>query len=194
MIQSLHTTDLNNDQLLIIMASFQDPSDMSKCNTCKACFSTIEKVKEHYKSDWHVLNSKRRASGLAPISKQDFKEIKPKLKPKIPQNSKDHKLKPGSSAQSEASAAPSATPPEGQSFSDDASLPDEGHPSDGSNEESEYEDVEDLPVSPTISIFDKREFATMDECVDYMCVEFGFFIPGETWRYPHIIAFHIKIT
>ena len=47
------------------------------CNTCRALFSSIEKVKEHYRAEWHVFNSKRRAAGLAPVSKTEFKCLGP---------------------------------------------------------------------------------------------------------------------
>ena len=55
--------------------SISSQCDLAKCNTCKAAFSGIEKVKEHYRSDWHILNSKRRANNLAPLSKADFKIV-----------------------------------------------------------------------------------------------------------------------
>jgi len=51
------------------------PEGGHPCNTCRALFSSIDKVKEHYRGDWHVFNSKRRAGGLAPLSKQEFKGI-----------------------------------------------------------------------------------------------------------------------
>jgi hypothetical protein len=50
------------------------------CNTCHAMFSSVEKVKTHYKGDWHVFNSKRRAHELVPLSKADFKAIEHTLK------------------------------------------------------------------------------------------------------------------
>jgi len=45
------------------------------CNTCKAIFSSIEKVKEHYRGEWHVFNSKRRAHDMLPLTKADFKAV-----------------------------------------------------------------------------------------------------------------------
>jgi len=35
----------------------------------------VEKAKEHYRGDWHVFNSKRRASNLAPLGKEEFKKL-----------------------------------------------------------------------------------------------------------------------
>ena len=51
------------------------PDSAAKCNTCKGVFSSIDKVKEHYRTDWHILNSKRRANNLAPLSKSEFKLV-----------------------------------------------------------------------------------------------------------------------
>ena len=45
------------------------------CVTCRARFSSVEKAKEHYRGDWHVFNSKRRASNLAPLGKEEFKKL-----------------------------------------------------------------------------------------------------------------------
>jgi len=49
------------------------------CNTCQARFSTIERVKEHYRGDWHIFNSKRRAGGLVPLTKDDFRAVGHKI-------------------------------------------------------------------------------------------------------------------
>ena len=61
-------------------SSSTSSSSAAKCNSCKAVFTSLEVVKEHYKSDWHVFNSKRRANGLAPLGLPDFKKICPQLK------------------------------------------------------------------------------------------------------------------
>ena len=46
-----------------------------KCNTCLAAFPNLEALKEHYRGDWHVLNSKRRAGGAAPIKRDHFLQL-----------------------------------------------------------------------------------------------------------------------
>jgi len=51
------------------------PVEGHGCNTCKAIFSSIEKVKEHYRGEWHVFNSKRRAHDMLPLTKADFKSV-----------------------------------------------------------------------------------------------------------------------
>ncbi len=62
------------------MAAFDEAKKGYPCNTCQAVFSSVEKVKSHYKGDWHVFNSKRRAHELVPLSKADFKAIEHTVK------------------------------------------------------------------------------------------------------------------
>lgn len=43
------------------------------CGTCGTeCFNSIDSHREHYRSEWHRYNLKRRVAGLPPISKTDF--------------------------------------------------------------------------------------------------------------------------
>lgn len=51
------------------------PVEGHGCNTCKAIFSSIDKVKAHYRGEWHIFNSKRRAHDMAPLTKADFKAV-----------------------------------------------------------------------------------------------------------------------
>ena len=153
------------------MSSMMDDSSVcdanhAKCNTCKAAFSGIEKVKEHYRSDWHILNSKRRANNLAPLSKSDFKAVaKIQTVKKAPVTnivSEDFTL--------QAIGAPTdSTATKGiKSSGDDMET---------EQEEEEDADFEELPLGPNISIFDNKEFDNVDDCVTYMAETFGFFIP-----------------
>ena len=139
--------------------------NLAKCNTCKAAFSGIEKVKEHYRSEWHILNSKRRANNLAPLSKADYKIVtktQASKKPAAPKiMSVDFTLQSAGGGPSVSDRVPN-TSQEG---------------SDVINTEAEEEEIEELPLGPNISIFDNKEFETVDECVKYMADTFGFFIP-----------------
>mmetsp|Transcript_37577 Transcript_37577/g.59286 ORF Transcript_37577/g.59286 Transcript_37577/m.59286 type:complete len:410 (+) Transcript_37577:1253-2482(+) len=45
-----------------------------KCGTCMAIFSDFDALKEHYKTDWHRFNLKRKVVQLPPISEKDFNE------------------------------------------------------------------------------------------------------------------------
>ena len=142
--------------------------DIAKCNTCKAAFSGIEKVKDHYRSDWHILNSKRRANNLAPLSKADFKVVAKtqSVKKPVPAKiiSQDFTLQ----------SAPIIIPASGNSGTSSSS---EAMDTNFAQSEEEEEDIEELPLGPNISIFDNKEFDTVDECVSYMALTFGFFIP-----------------
>lgn len=45
---------------------------VTTCNTCRAAFPSTDKLKDHYRGEWHAFNSKRRASELAPLSLKEF--------------------------------------------------------------------------------------------------------------------------
>ena len=148
----------------------------AKCNTCRAAFSGIEKVKEHYRSEWHILNSKRRASNLMPLTKAEFKALG------IAAPAKKSAAPAAAAAPVPVApipAAPARASKKIKADADAAEEGEEGEEEEGDEEEEggDEEDVEVLPVAPTISIFDAKEFATVDECVEYMAIAFGFFIP-----------------
>lgn len=44
------------------------------CITCHVAFKNAELQREHYKSDWHRYNLKRKVSELPPISAEDFQQ------------------------------------------------------------------------------------------------------------------------
>jgi len=46
-----------------------------KCNTCRAAFPSLEAIKDHYRGEWHCLNSKRRAQQLPPIKRDQFVQL-----------------------------------------------------------------------------------------------------------------------
>lgn len=54
----------------------------SKCNTCKVIFATTEEIRDHYRTDWHVMNSRRRGNGLIPITYDEFTRTQKKGKDK----------------------------------------------------------------------------------------------------------------
>ena len=63
------------------MSQFSDTVPVvTKCNTCKAAFPSIDLIRDHYRSDWHVLNSKRRASGLAHVTLEEYRRQNPSKK------------------------------------------------------------------------------------------------------------------
>ena len=44
------------------------------CVTCNVAFDNPETQREHYKTDWHRYNLKRKVAELAPISFESFQE------------------------------------------------------------------------------------------------------------------------
>ena len=146
------------------------PDGVSKCNTCRAAFPTVERVKEHYRSEWHVLNSKRRANGLPPLTRDEFKVVAPKRKvvakqaaqPPLPTESENTK-----------GVDDSAPADVGGSTAEGAAIEERLE----KGVEEDIVEVEELPIGPNVSIFDNKEFETTDDCIEYMASKFGFFIP-----------------
>lgn len=46
-----------------------------KCNTCMALFPSLEVIKDHYRGEWHCLNSKRRAQNMPPLKRDQFVQL-----------------------------------------------------------------------------------------------------------------------
>ncbi len=57
-----------------------EDQELAVCNSCCAVFSTPEKLRQHYKGEWHILNSKRRGIGLQACTKEEFKRARGKSK------------------------------------------------------------------------------------------------------------------
>ena len=232
------------------VATVQTDIDGHACNTCKALFSSVDKVKEHYRGDWHVFNSKRRASGLVPLSKEEFKRLSSQLAARKAPGGGAASSSSGSSSSSSSSssvassthtrqskaaggcAAGAAVPLSWGGITADSAQElrdlatkmglgqdrlegvvelalerqqrevaarslkaqsrkdemvaegltgdgdvegDEGE--EGGEEEDEEEEEVAPPLGANISIFDDKEFATVDECVQYMSTAFGFYLP-----------------
>lgn len=144
------------------MATEEDSVEC-KCNTCKAIFSCIDKVKEHYRSEWHILNSKRRASGLPPLTRDEFKKVKPMMQSAMPKKAPSTQNLPENTQGANVSNSKSS---------------DNGIDNVKQEDEVVVENTPPpLPVAPTISLFDNKEFDTTDECMEYMGLKYGFFIP-----------------
>ena len=41
------------------------------CNGCGASFQTTQEHREHFRTDWHRMNQKRKAAGLPPLSEEE---------------------------------------------------------------------------------------------------------------------------
>mmetsp|Transcript_28953 Transcript_28953/g.48614 ORF Transcript_28953/g.48614 Transcript_28953/m.48614 type:complete len:412 (+) Transcript_28953:30-1265(+) len=181
------------------MAALVDLDTTFKCNTCKACFATTEKIKDHYRSNWHVLNSKRRVQELLPLSRAEFKAlVQANNKTQNSKNGEkksnnkvvnDPKEKTVTKAQDVSKPGTTSLPECGKSHNNEVVNTSDN---DGEDEEEVWEDVDDddddgdgggegtgprPPIAPNISIFDDKSFSTTEECVQYMATSYGFFLP-----------------
>lgn len=153
-----------------------------KCNTCKCCFASIEKIKEHYRSDWHVLNAKRRSNNLLPLKRDEYKLIvrQSEGNAKIPSTSASKMVR---SSEDTASVIAHKTTTTVNTNIDDKTIENDrvADADAGSDEDDEWEDMSEegssskvgkiqppQKISPTVSIFDDKEFGTAEECVQYM--------------------------
>ena len=46
-----------------------------KCSSCEAGFNTANEHREHFRSDWHRFNLKRKNKGLPVISESEFNSL-----------------------------------------------------------------------------------------------------------------------
>ena len=153
------------------MAEFTDFESTFKCNTCKSCFASTEKIKEHYRGEWHILNSKRRANGLFPLKRSEYKALASEHSTKSTASSvvdQPQKKTPISAAKLEPVGEDSQSEDPQVEISEDQKV-----------EVTKEVVVEDTPpqIAANISIFDDKEFETVDDCIQHMATNFGFFLP-----------------
>jgi pre-60S factor REI1 len=158
-----------------------------KCNTCLASFPNMEVIKDHYKSEWHCFNSKRRAQNLPILRREQFLQLVKTSETKSPPKSAVMTFKKDHNAPNRVEA-PVAKSPEKvkvESISEKTVI--HGELVEG---EQQAEDVSELaselestkpkykPVlGAAVSVFDDKIFSTSEETVDYMTMKYGFFIP-----------------
>ncbi len=144
-----------------------------KCNTCKASFCSSDLIKEHYRSDIHVMNSKRRANGLKCIRIEDYEQLVKKAPKPVKM------LSPGRTTFVPAKAKIETKPTAAKADNTTESSPIE---TENDADESVAESVapKEIPapkLGVTVSIFDDKEFENVDDCVSHMALNFGFFVP-----------------
>lgn len=178
------------------------------CNTCRATFESINSVKEHYRSDLHVFNSKRRSKNLPPASAEEFDKAAAAIATKqkhvavLPSVSKQStgggKHKVLNLATQPSQFAPATPEPvistemslnkSNQTFDALANGNDNGM------DVAEYEgednltdlkhsgpDQIELPLGACVSIFDNKSFPNVESCVKHMAETNGFFIPDSDY-------------
>lgn len=44
------------------------------CLSCRVAFASADDQREHYRTDWHKYNLKRKVVSMPPVTAEDFKE------------------------------------------------------------------------------------------------------------------------
>lgn len=147
-------------------------------------FSSRAELAEHYKSDWHKYNLKRREAGLPLLEEADFqtrweaalalrkeKEAKNQagvghLKHKRSTTQQKHQQK-------HASQGSKATDQDSDMTNDASTVP----PPTKKLPAKLVESQENPTIDPKQSLFDNHMSETLEDNVKYMSLKFGFFIP-----------------
>lgn len=157
-----------------------------RCNTCFAAFPSIDALKDHYRSPWHVFNSKRRAHNLLHVTRDTFFSLQKNVKevaPVAPVNAAKVPVAPSSSSKTSSPTKAVVPPTPPTAASETAAATEEAN-----DEESVYEDVEEgdeeeeeeeeeVEVLAEHSLFDNKKFDNVDDCLQHMSQTYGFFIP-----------------
>ena len=145
---------------------------LSKCNTCMVAFEHIESVREHYRTDWHVMNSRRRGNHLPPVTFEEFRRMQKKGATKstaaprertTPSATVQSILKANIANSSSSSVAAPAPAPAANEEEEEDQRKDAAK-----DEENEGPEFIELPIDPTISLFSANSFETTEECITHM--------------------------
>jgi len=147
---------------------------MSESLTCIACrleFSDNLVMREHYKTDFHRFNLKRKAAGLPSVPQLLFdQKVASSLNPK--QNTKGTKHLKNPEKVKKNGISPVVTPtPE----------PGEVYPVEFEKDEEQIfaeREANAVKLGPEDCLFDSHKSLTLDENMEYMLNNFSFFIPS----------------
>ena len=173
------------------------------CNTCHLSKESIEEIKEHYKADLHVFNSKRRSKNLPPASEEEYCKLASRYVKPISKTNTVAPPKPASTAPQKTAKKTALNTDNAAKISKqvamainsnnnmDIEVVDEGAKKDEdvdldadeveAEAETEEQMQENLPMGSCISIFDNKEFDSVENCIAYMSRMFGFFIPDSEY-------------
>jgi len=180
-----------------------------RCSTAPGkIFKSRDELHEHYQSDLHRYNLRRKAAGLAPITEEIFNKMKVAMQQREEQAKReqatkklDH-VKQSKRAQQQQQQMEVEKKNEGKgntlrninnsntvgsAASNDAARTNnnEDNNMDGAEEEEEeiVFDEEEMkkPVDLTMSLFDQHKSETVDENLEYMKSYYGFLFPDEEY-------------
>jgi len=162
------------------------------CQACGEVFNSQHELKQHVKTERHLYNVKRRLAGLKAISEEAWnKKVADSQRAAVVNKGKAH-LKPGKEkAKKAAGGAGGGAEGEGAVVAEaEASKDEDGAESvasDGEDEAGKEAPDADAPAeeykphNPCHSLFDKKRFKTIDECLKYMEKTYSFFIPDKEY-------------
>ena len=151
-----------------------DAVEMLPCNSCAVYFQTPVEQREHYKTEFHLYNTKRRVVGLDPIEEETWLERLDQIKMMADSSKTDR----GSShlKKRDGTSNKNKTLKKSQEGKSAVSLP---------------------IIDETYCLFDGSKHATIEDNVEYMAKKYSFFIPDIEYLtdLPGLISFlALKLT
>ncbi|KAK6590646.1 hypothetical protein RS030_142124 [Cryptosporidium xiaoi] len=58
----------------------KNKSSIRSCHKCSMEFDDLSSFKQHFRSDWHIFNTKRITRGMEPVSEEEFLELQNDIK------------------------------------------------------------------------------------------------------------------
>lgn len=138
------------------------PTGEVSCSPCAEAFASAEELRCHCKSERHVYNTKRRLAGLKPIGQEAWER---KLR-----ESREAGANKGTAHLKAGKASRKASMDDGA----DAGSPDPAG-------EVAALTPEEATFSPLRSLFDRRTFRTVEDCLRYMWKKYNFCIPDREY-------------
>lgn len=175
------------------MTSMVDETPQLSCYTAPGVlFESPQALREHYKTDWHRYNLKRKVAGLPPISSLSFQKrreaaLKLREKAAVPskgashlsKSKKDKKQRQKNYHANKKKALPTTPGTEGEGEGEG-----ETKTTAGPAVNTESIDIEKVTASQlrraanaTFSIFDSHQCPTVEENMEYMFTKYNFQLP-----------------
>lgn len=145
----------------------EDHKDKITCIACRLEFTDNGVMREHYKSDFHRFNLKRKAANLPSVSQELFDQKVASSAAKESQKGTQH-LKNPEKQQKKVVNPPTTKKVDSENF-------------DGEKTDEQVfaeREANAVKLSLEDSLFDNHKSATLDENLEYMMNNFSFFIPS----------------
>ena len=150
-------------------------------------FSSRSELAEHYKSDWHKYNLKRREAGLPLLLEADFqarleaakalRQEKTAGKQHLKAGKKNRKPKKAKQATENATPEPTADSPDEPVKSVGTEGQEEEEEATPNPSTKQMEEEAAIEIEPRQCLFDKHYSKTVDDNVERMQRKYGFFLP-----------------